>query len=93
MTCGDYSWSQGYCAEHLPTELVANMSPASKALHVDKIDYCEVCFEDTVDDELEYDADIRKYVCIDCEWDIPNYDGKLLTDGGIDEEGNTNRVS
>tara|TARA_R110002020_G_scaffold172796_1_gene363296 strand:+ start:163 stop:1296 length:1134 start_codon:yes stop_codon:yes gene_type:complete len=93
MICGDYSWSQGYCAEHLPTELVANMSPASKALYENKVDYCEVCFEDTVDDELEYDADIRKYVCIDCEWDIPKYDGKLLTDGGIDEEGNTNRVS
>jgi predicted glutamine amidotransferase len=93
MTCGDYSWSQGYCAEHLPADLVSNMSPASKALHVDKIDYCEVCFEDTVDDELEYDADMRKYVCIDCEWDIPNYDGKLLTDGGVNEEGNTNRVS
>ena len=40
MICGDHSWSQGYCAEHLPTDLVANMSPASKALHADKIDYC-----------------------------------------------------
>ena len=94
INCADYSYKNGYCAEHLPSDMCTkNMSPASKALYENKVDYCEVCFEDTVDDELEYDADIRKYVCIDCEWDIPNYDGKLLTEGDIDEEGNTNRVS
>ena len=93
MICGDYSWSQGYCAEHLPDEMYKNMSPTDKALHDDKIDYCETCFEETPYSELEYDAEIKKYVCVDCDWDIPNHDGKLLIDGGIDEKSNTDRVS
>tara|TARA_R100001082_G_scaffold29110_1_gene14647 strand:- start:844 stop:1980 length:1137 start_codon:yes stop_codon:yes gene_type:complete len=94
QVCGDYTYVDNYCAEHMPDEDYSSMSPASKMLLEDNVNYCEVCYEETRDDELDYDDDINKWICIQCDFNSLGIEPpKLLTEGDKNEKGNSSRIS
>mgnify|MGYP003133885159 CR=1 FL=1 len=92
--CGDHAYVDDYCAEHTPNEDYSSMSPASKILLEDNVNYCEVCYEETRDDELDYNDDIKRWICVQCDFDTLGLDNpKLLTEGDKNEESNSSRIS